>query len=151
MFWRSTPAILLLLVALLLSCSGDDGIKLNQVPQLQVCGDFTGCDTTLGGGVAPVSGGLAKPVPTSYSLDLCWTSADQSRLVATVAIPAAGHLILDLRNQLGSVIDRLADDSVEAGYYPLCRDTDDLSAGVYSVYVESGDFHLVRQFRFDGN
>ncbi|MFH2056721.1 MAG: hypothetical protein ABIJ61_12240 [bacterium] len=155
---RLTSPTIALLAAILalasLSCSHDDDQDLNDAQLLSVCIEFEGCDSALindaqrGGAPAALAGNdLNKGIPRAFGLELCWTTNAQTTLVATPALPTASDLILELRTQQGVLLATLADAALEAGYCPICHDFSGLGNGVYSVYMEAGTYHIVRQFK----
>jgi hypothetical protein len=152
--WAILVVLLVPILIALSSCSKDEEEDFSDALLLSVCIEFEGCDSSSVSDsrasysrVALDASDSFKGIPRAFGLELCWSSASQDTLVVTPALPTASDLIVELRTQEGALLETLTDGIFEAGFYSICRDAGSLPDGIYSVYMEAGDYNVVRQFR----
>ncbi len=151
--WAILVVLLVSSLIALPSCSEDEEEDLSDALLLGVCIEFEGCDSsfvsdsrTLQTDVALEVAESFKGIPRAFGLELCWSDYSQVTLVVTPALPTNSDLVVELRTQEGALLETLVDGIFEPGFYSICRDAGSLPAGVYSVYMEAGDYSVVRQF-----
>jgi hypothetical protein len=115
---------------------------------------FSGCDPFAifldGGAVAGLLSGdwenaeaqstAGEQLPVEYGLSQNYPNPFNPASVIEFALPAGGHVRLEVFNVLGQRVETLVDGEMPAGYHSVTWDASSNSSGVYFYKITASDF-----------
>ena len=108
---------------------------------------------SLSGDGTAVSEISSAVLPNSYQLGAAYPNPFNPETAIDIAVPADGHVKVQVFNATGQVVATLADQHLSAGTYKVTWDARDLngnavSSGVYFYRMQAGEFSDVRAMTF---
>jgi hypothetical protein len=84
--------------------------------------------------------GVEELVPVHYSLSQNYPNPFNPSTVITYGLPRSSHVLLEVYDALGKLVETLVEKNHEPGQYHVRLDAEGLAAGVYYYRLTAGDF-----------
>ena len=108
--------------------------------------DFPGVSASQSSEFAgPALNAVAENLPEEFALDPGYPNPFNTTTNIRLALPEASQVRMAVYDLTGSMVMRLVDGSMSAGYHDVVLDGRQLSSGIYFVRVEAGAFMDVQR------
>ena len=108
--------------------------------------DFPGVSASQSSEFAgPALNAVAENLPEEFALDPGYPNPFNTTTNIRLALPEASQVRMAVYDLTGSMVMRLVDGSMSAGYHDVVLDGRQLSSGIYFVRVEAGPFMDVQR------
>jgi len=84
--------------------------------------------------------GVEEIVPIEYNLSQNYPNPFNPSTVISYGLPRSSHVLLEVYDALGQLVETLVDQHHEPGQYQIRLEAEDLAAGVYYYRLMAGDF-----------
>jgi hypothetical protein len=84
--------------------------------------------------------GVEELVPVHYSLSQNYPNPFNPSTVISYGLPRSSHVLLEVYDGLGKLVETLVEKNHEPGQYQVRLDAEGLAAGVYYYRLMAGDF-----------
>jgi hypothetical protein len=84
--------------------------------------------------------GVEELVPVHYSLSQNYPNPFNPSTVISYGLPRSSHVLLEVYDALGKLVETLVEKNHEPGQYQVRLDAEGLAAGVYYYRLTAGDF-----------
>lgn len=114
---------------------------------VETCDEIYYCGGGLAGngGSEQVQAGGDASIPEVFRLEQNYPNPFSVQTRITFGLATDAHVILEVYNVTGQLVETLLDESMNAGHHSADWDAPDVPSGLYFYSIEAGDYRAIRR------